>query len=207
MKSGIKLVSACVLGAALASGVYFGGMALADEAKAPVQAAAQAAAQVAAPAVAPVAKPAAVEAQDIVATLAADAQFSKLSGLIKDAGLADTLKAAPAVTVFAPTDAAFAAASKESMEALVKDPAKLKALLLDHVCVTKSLKAADIAAMKSVKVASGKDLMVVAKDGAVVTVGEAKIVKGDIAAKNGTVQAIDKLVVSCAMPAEAAAAK
>lgn len=191
MKSGLKLVSACVVGAALASGVYFGGMALADEAKT----AAPAAVQAPAAPVVEIAKPVA-EAQDVVATLAADAQFSKLSGLIAAAGLAEILKSAPAATVFAPTDAAFAALPKETADALVKDPAKVKALLLDHVVLAKSLKTADIAKEKAVKVASGSELAVVVKDNALVTVGGAKVVKADIAVKNGVVQAIDKLVVA-----------
>ena len=49
------------------------------------------------------------------------------------AGLDDTLKAAGPITVYAPTDEAFAKLPAAQREALMNDPARLKALLLGHV--------------------------------------------------------------------------
>ena len=49
------------------------------------------------------------------------------------AGLDDTLKAAGPITVYAPTDEAFAKLPAADRDALMHDPARLKALLLGHV--------------------------------------------------------------------------
>ena len=70
--------------------------------------------------------------------LAADPDLSTLNAAVQASGLADTLGAAPGVTVFAPTNAAFASLPAGTVEALLKPESKadLEALLKRHVVGT-----------------------------------------------------------------------
>ena len=60
-------------------------------------------------------------------------QLSTLLSLVKKAGLADELAAPGALTVFAPTNAAFAKVPKATLNGLAKNPAALKRVLLYHI--------------------------------------------------------------------------
>ena len=70
--------------------------------------------------------------KNIVQVAQSDGSFKTLVSLVKKAGLAKTLSGGR-YTVFAPTDAAFAKVPKSTLNALGKDKAKLKAVLLYHV--------------------------------------------------------------------------
>ena len=72
----------------------------------------------------------AASAADIVDTAVAAGSFKTLVTAVKAAGLVDTLKSAGPFTVFAPTDEAFAKLPAGTVEALLKDPQKLKVSLL-----------------------------------------------------------------------------
>src|SRR4028119_1574538 len=70
---------------------------------------------------------------DIVDTAVGAGQFKTLAAALKAAGLVQTLKGKGPFTVFAPTDAAFAKLPKGTVQALLKDKAKLQSILLYHV--------------------------------------------------------------------------
>ena len=82
---------------------------------------------------------------DIVDTAVAAGSFTTLVAAVTAAGLVDTLKGAGPFTVFAPTDAAFAALPAGTVEDLVKpeNKAKLTAILTLHV-ISGAVHAADI---------------------------------------------------------------
>ena len=67
--------------------------------------------------------------KDIVDTAIAADSFKTLVAAVQAAGLVDTLKSAGPFTVFAPTEAAFAKLPPGALDGLLKDPAKLKAVL------------------------------------------------------------------------------
>ena len=73
------------------------------------------------------------QAADIVDTAVAAGSFKTLATALGAAGLVDTLKGPGPFTVFAPTDAAFAKIPKADLDALLKDKAKLTAVLTYHV--------------------------------------------------------------------------
>jgi hypothetical protein len=75
----------------------------------------------------------AVQAKDIVDTAVAAGSFKTLAAALTAAGLIDTLKGKGPFTVFAPTDEAFAKVPKADLDALLKDKAKLTAVLTYHV--------------------------------------------------------------------------
>jgi uncharacterized surface protein with fasciclin (FAS1) repeats len=134
--------------------------------------------------------------KDIVATAVAAGSFTTLTKLVTAAGLVETLQGPGPFTVFAPTDAAFAKVPAATMEALGKDPALLKSVLLYHVVPGKVL-AADVvklAPKAEVATAGGKKLTVTVMNG-VVKVDEAKVVQTDIMTSNGVIHVIDAVVI------------
>merc|ERR1712012_914205 len=70
---------------------------------------------------------------DLVDVLAADPKFSTLVTAVKEAGLVDTVKAADAFTIFAPTNEAFAKVPEDTLNSLLADKEALSAVLLRHV--------------------------------------------------------------------------
>jgi uncharacterized surface protein with fasciclin (FAS1) repeats len=132
-----------------------------------------------------------VQAKDIVDTAVAAGSFKTLAAALQAAGLVDTLKGKGPFTVFAPTDEAFAKISKADLDALLKDKAKLTAVLTYHV-VPGTVMAKDVKAGK-VKTVQGSELTVATAGG--VMVDNAKIVKTDIVADNGVIHVIDSVVL------------
>lgn len=132
-------------------------------------------------------------AKDIVDTAISAGSFNTLVTAVKAADLVSTLKGEGPFTVFAPTDAAFAKLPKGTLEALLNDKEKLKAVLTYHVVPGKVM-AADVAKMKTAKTANGKSLTISTADGSVM-VNSAKVIQTDVAASNGVIHAIDTVVL------------
>jgi uncharacterized surface protein with fasciclin (FAS1) repeats len=133
----------------------------------------------------------AAQAKDIVDTAVAAGSFKTLATALQAAGLIDTLKGPGPFTVFAPTDAAFAKIPKADLDALLKDKAKLTAVLTYHV-VPGRVMAKDVKA-GSVKTVQGGMLTVGTTGG--VTVNNAKVVQADVVASNGVIHVIDTVVL------------
>ena len=160
---------------------------------------APAAASTAAPTTAPASKaPAAASTGDIVEVAAAAGGFKTLLAAATAAGLVDTLKGAGPFTVFAPTDAAFAALPAGTLEALLKDPAKLKDILLYHVVAGK-VTADQVVKLTSATTAEGKTVKITVKDGAVYLNDNVKVVTTDIPASNGVIHVIDAVLLPPSM--------
>ena len=90
-----------------------------------------------------------------------------------------------------PTDEAFAKIPKSDLDALLKDKAKLTAVLTYHV-VAGQVMAKDVKAGK-VKSVQGTELTLGTTGG--VTVDGAKVIKADIVADNGVIHVIDSVVI------------
>lgn len=125
-------------------------------------------------------------------TIARDPQLSTLNGLVQKAGMAQMLQAGGPYTVFAPTNDAFKAVPAKTMEELAADPSKLKAVLAYHVVPAK-LVAAEVR-NQEVKSAQGANLSL-AKAGSFVTVEDAMVQTADLAATNGVVHTIDRVLM------------
>lgn len=132
-----------------------------------------------------------VQAKDIVDTAVAAGSFKTLATALTAAGLIDTLKGPGPFTVFAPTDAAFAKIPKDALDALLKDKAKLTAVLTYHV-VPGKLMAADVKAGK-VKTVQGSEITIKTMGG--VMVDGAKVTATDIVADNGVIHVIDSVIM------------
>jgi uncharacterized surface protein with fasciclin (FAS1) repeats len=133
----------------------------------------------------------AAHAKDIVDTAVAAGSFKTLVTAIQAAGLVNTLKGAGPFTVFAPTDEAFAKIPKADLDALLKDKAKLTAVLTYHVVPGKVM-AKDVKA-GMVKTVQGSSLTVATMGG--VTVDKSRVTATDIAADNGVIHVIDTVVM------------
>ncbi|MDQ6941713.1 MAG: fasciclin domain-containing protein [Candidatus Eremiobacteraeota bacterium] len=116
---------------------------------------------------------------------------------VHTAGLDDMLKAAGPITIYAPTDEAFAKLPAAQREALMSDPARLKALLLGHV-VNDMIKMRDgdsTITSGSVPSAGGGALQF-GLDGERATVGGAHVISYDLRADNGCITTIDKVLLT-----------
>jgi uncharacterized surface protein with fasciclin (FAS1) repeats len=131
---------------------------------------------------------------NIVQTAVAAGQFKTLVSLVKQAGLVGALSGHGPLTVFAPTDAAFAAVPKATLGALAKDKAKLKAVLLYHV-VKGRVPAAKVVKRTSVKTVNGARVKIAVKNGHVVLNGSARVVKADVKASNGIIHVINRVLL------------
>jgi uncharacterized surface protein with fasciclin (FAS1) repeats len=136
---------------------------------------------------------AATSQRNIVQTAAAAGQFNTLIKLAKQAGLAGALAGKGPLTVFAPTDAAFAKLPRATVTALEHNRSKLRAVLLYHVIKGK-ITASQLVKRRSVKTLNGQSLPVKVKNGTV-TVGGVRVVKTNIGASNGVIHVIAGVLI------------
>jgi uncharacterized surface protein with fasciclin (FAS1) repeats len=131
--------------------------------------------------------------KNIVETAVAARKFTTLTALLNEAGLATTLQNQGAFTVLAPTDAAFAKVPKATLDALAKDKAKLRAVLLYHVAKGK-LTAAKAVKRSSIKTLNGQRVRISVRDGKVYA-GGARVTTPDVLASNGIIHVINKVLI------------
>jgi len=130
--------------------------------------------------------------KDIVAIATTDCKT--LAAAVKAAGLVETLQGKGPFTVFAPTDAAFAAIQSEVNKLLKpENKAKLSEILTYHV-VSGQMKAADLKDGQELTTVEGSKLKVTVKDGHVM-VGTATVKTADISASNGIIHVIDNVLL------------
>jgi transforming growth factor-beta-induced protein len=130
---------------------------------------------------------------DIVDTAVADGRFTTLVAAVQAAGLVDALKAEGPLTVFAPTDDAFAALPEGTVEALLADIPALTNILLYHVVEGKVM-AADVVELSSVSTLLGQDLNVSLMDGKVMLNGS-QVIIADLETSNGVIHVIDTVLL------------
>jgi uncharacterized surface protein with fasciclin (FAS1) repeats len=134
--------------------------------------------------------------EDNIPTVATKAgKFNTLLAAAKAAGLVEALSGDKALTVFAPTDDAFAKLPKDTVATLLKpeNKDKLKAILLFHV-VEGRVYSEDALAAKSAATLQGSKVEITVKDGAAYVNG-AKILATDVDASNGVIHIIDSVIL------------
>jgi uncharacterized surface protein with fasciclin (FAS1) repeats len=132
---------------------------------------------------------------DIVDTAVSAGQFKTLVAAIQAAGLEEALRAPGPITVFAPTDAAFAALPAGEVDDLLKpeNKDKLASILTYHVASGKT-ESKDLAGKKlDLTTLNGAAVAVDGANG--VKVGGAKVVTADIYATNGVIHVIDAVLL------------
>jgi uncharacterized surface protein with fasciclin (FAS1) repeats len=135
--------------------------------------------------------------KNIVETAIDAGEFKTLVKAVQEAGLVEALSGEKKLTVFAPTDKAFAKIPKKDLEALLKNKEALKKVLLYHVVEgeVSSGKARELKEAKSLL--EGEELNF-SKKGLInrcFAVGNACIIGADIKASNGTIHIIDNVLM------------
>lgn len=131
--------------------------------------------------------------KNIVQTAVAAGKFKTLTKLLKTAGLAGTLAKRGPFTVFAPTDAAFAKVPKQTLDALLKNKAKLRAVLLYHVVAGK-VTSGQVVKLRSAKTLNGATVRIRVAGNAVF-VNTAKVTTADVMASNGVIHVVNRVLI------------
>lgn len=122
-----------------------------------------------------------------------DPNFSTLLAAVKAAGLVETLSSPGPFTVFAPTNAAFAKIPQADLNALLNDPAALKAILLYHV-VPGKVTASQVTGLSSATTVNGADINI-STSGGMVMINDSTVTKADVMASNGVIHVIDTVLM------------
>jgi transforming growth factor-beta-induced protein len=131
---------------------------------------------------------------DVVEVARAAGQFNTLLAAVEAAGLTEDLRKGK-LTVFAPTDDAFAKLPAGTVENLLKpeNRAQLKKVLTYHV-VRKDYDAAQVSRYRTLRTMQGQLLQVRRADGSV-TINGASVAAADIFARNGVVHVVDAVLL------------
>ncbi len=129
----------------------------------------------------------------IVETAVTAGNFETLVTAVKAAGLADVLSGEGPFTVFAPTDAAFAALPTGTVESLLKDKDQLTSILTYHVVPGKVM-ASDVVELSAAETVQGAQVSINTSKSSV-KVDNANVVKTDIVCSNGVIHVIDAVIM------------
>jgi uncharacterized surface protein with fasciclin (FAS1) repeats len=124
--------------------------------------------------------------------LAANTDLSSLAKAVEAAGLTETLNSAKDITVFAPTNEAFDKVPKETLDKLMADKEQLTKVLQNHVVEGRKAPA-DLTTAPLTTLGGGT--LTVTGSGENLTVGDAKVLCGNLQTSNATVYLIDSVLV------------
>ena len=132
--------------------------------------------------------------KDIVDTAVGAGNFTTLVAAVQAAGLVETLKGEGPFTVFAPTDAAFAALPAGTVEDLLKpeNKDKLVSILTYHVVPGKVM-SGDLTEGMKAKTVQGGEVTITLDGGA--KVNGAAVSTPDIETSNGVIHVIDAVIL------------
>ncbi len=135
------------------------------------------------------------QSKNIVELAVGADNLKTLVAAVKAGGLVETLQGDGPFTVFAPTDAAFAALPAGTLEMLLKpeNKDKLVAILTYHVVAGKVM-STDLSNGQKAKTVQGQNVTV-SISGGTVKISGAKVVAADVKASNGVVHIIDKVIL------------
>lgn len=138
-------------------------------------------------------------AMNVVETAQQAGSFNTLLAAAKTAGLADALATTNNITVFAPTDGAFAKLPAGTLEELLKpeNKDKLVAILTYHVLPRKLASNQMLAGPFHVRTLKAQPdrTLAITKNAGGVKVDNARVIKADIMADNGVIHVIDTVML------------
>lgn len=121
-----------------------------------------------------------------------DDDFSSLVAALNDAGLTSTLEGDGPFTVFAPTNAAFAALPEGLFDGLTDEQ---RSEILSYHVVTSEIASGDLQAEQTVNAVAGGELFVTVEDGSVSVNDNSTVTSADIDASNGIIHAINQVLL------------
>lgn len=134
-------------------------------------------------------------AKDIIGTATDAGTFTIFLAGVKSSGLTDFLSGEGPLTVFAPTDDAFAKLPPGTVQTLLKPDNRdqLRTILLHHMVVG-NVPARDFLG-KRMEAATADGALVLIDATKFVMIGDARLVKADIPADNGLIHVIDTVLM------------
>ena len=114
---------------------------------------------------------------------------------VQAAGLEETLRGEGPYTVFAPTDDAFAAVPKETLDALLADPKGALTDVLTYHVVPGKVMSTDLSDGMQAETVNGEPLDITIEDDGTVMINGAKVVTADIKTAKGLIDVIDTVLV------------
>jgi uncharacterized surface protein with fasciclin (FAS1) repeats len=134
---------------------------------------------------------------DIVQVATGAGSFKTLLAAAQAAGLVETLKGDGPLTVFAPTDEAFAKLPAGTVERLLQNPEQLRAILAYHV-VPGKVTAANVVRMGAANTVQGAPIRV-STEGRKVKINDSTVLTPNVMASNGIIHVIDTVLMPPAM--------
>ena len=132
-------------------------------------------------------------AEPVATAASSNPLLSTLVTAVGEAGLVDTLNSAEAITVFAPSNDAFAAMDKATLDKAMRDPKGLLSTVLTYHVVEGKLAPADLAGTH--KTLQGGEVTVEGSGEDFTVDGNAKVVCGNVQTDNATVYIIDQVLM------------
>ncbi|MBI4782608.1 MAG: fasciclin domain-containing protein [Oscillatoriophycideae cyanobacterium NC_groundwater_1537_Pr4_S-0.65um_50_18] len=133
--------------------------------------------------------------QDVISIATEAGSFTTLLQLLEELGMTEDLKGYGRFTVFAPTDAAFAAIPSEIMEKLSEDRELMSKVLAYHVISGASPLTSDqISGSVSVRTLERSEVRITKRRGRLY-VNSNRVIDADIEASNGVIHAIDRVLI------------
>ena len=134
-----------------------------------------------------------INIDSLVDVLALDGRFTTLIAAVTAAGLADTLATGGPFTVFAPTDAAFAALPPGTVDSLLADIPALQNVLLYHV-LGESKSAYQLLWKRSAETLQGADVTV-SLNRTGVLINQSRVLNPNVNTPNGIIHVIDAVLL------------
>lgn len=135
------------------------------------------------------------ELQSIAAIAAGNDDFSTLVAALDAAGLVDTFAGDGSFTVFAPTNAAFAALPEGTLDALLADPQGALTDILTYHVIGDTVLAEQVVTLDSAETLNGAAIAIAVVDGGVVLNDNVNVTATDIIATNGVIHVIDAVLL------------
>ncbi|MBD2168083.1 fasciclin domain-containing protein [Calothrix sp. FACHB-156] len=130
---------------------------------------------------------------DLVETAINAGNFKTLVKAVQAVGLTDVLKSPGSLTIFAPTDDAFAKLPEGTLDALLQDIPKLKKIVTYHVA-SGDVRSDDLVQIDEAETFEGSILAIESDHGAI-KVNDAHVLQTDILADNGVIHVIDAVLI------------
>jgi transforming growth factor-beta-induced protein len=135
------------------------------------------------------------EAKSIAEIAASEGSFTTLLAALDAAGLSETLAGEGAFTVFAPTDAAFAALPAGTVESLLAEPQGALTEILTYHVVDGVVPAETVVGLQSAKTLQGEEVTIMIVEDEVILNEMSKVITTDIEASNGIIHVIDNVLL------------
>jgi uncharacterized surface protein with fasciclin (FAS1) repeats len=141
-----------------------------------------------------------VASGDMASTLRQSPDFTTFVKALDATNLASLIQTRPDMTVFAPTNAAFAALPAGKLDALMADKAGLQKLMLHHI-INARVPDSKIKGSRGPIPSGAGDTIVIDGSGEPLKADNANIIQPDVVASNGIIHVVDQVLMAGSVPA------